>query len=83
MSDRERAVKLVYEVPENKLLYLIAYLEGLSVPDGRPDGSPDGSPDESDPFYSTENTQRLQRAAARMDADGGHVHELLGESADD
>ena len=79
MSDRERAVKLVYEVPENKLLYLIAYLEGLSVPDGRPDGSPD----ESDPFYSTENTQRLQRAAARMDADGGHVHDLLGESADD
>ncbi len=75
MSDRERAVRLVYEVPEEKLLYLIAYMEGSSVPDGRSD--------ENDPFYSAENTERLERAAARMDADGGQVRELIEEHSDD
>ena len=78
MSDRERALRLVYEVPEEKLLYLIAYLEGLSVPDGR-----SGRSDEDDPFYSAENMERLGKAAERMDVGGGQVHELIEDRSDD
>ena len=78
MSNRERAVDLVYQIPENKLLYLIAFMEGLSVPD-----DPVSDVSEADPFFSLENQERLKKAAARMEAVGGTVHELIGDRTDD
>lgn len=33
----------------------------------------------ADPFYSKENLERLQKAAAEMDAGFGTVHELVEE----
>ncbi len=36
MSSREFAKTLIDQLPESKLLYAIAYLEGISVPDEIP-----------------------------------------------
>ena len=33
MSTRELAKSLIDQVPENKLLYIIAYLQGAAIPD--------------------------------------------------
>lgn len=33
MSARELAKSLIDQVPENKLLYIIAYLQGAAIPD--------------------------------------------------
>ena len=78
MSNRDRAVDLVYQIPENKLLVLIAFMEGLSVPD-----EPVSDISDADPFFSPENQERLKKAAARMESGGGTVHELIGGGTDD
>ena len=36
MSNREMAKNLIDQVPENKLLYVLAYLQGVVVPDETP-----------------------------------------------
>ena len=36
MSNREFAKDLIDQVPENKLLYVVAYLQGVVVPDETP-----------------------------------------------
>lgn len=36
MSNREYAKNLIDQIPENKLLYIIAYLQGAAVPDETP-----------------------------------------------
>lgn len=36
MSNRELAKTLIDRVPENKLLYVVAYLQGVVVPDETP-----------------------------------------------
>ena len=36
MSNREYAKNLIDQIPENKLLYIIAYLQGAAVPDENP-----------------------------------------------
>lgn len=33
MSNREKAKELIDRMPENKLLYIIAFLEGASIPE--------------------------------------------------
>ena len=33
MSTRELAKSLIDQVPENKLLYIVAYLQGATIPD--------------------------------------------------
>lgn len=36
MSNRELAKSLIDQIPENKLLYVVAYLQGVTVPDETP-----------------------------------------------
>lgn len=36
MSNREFAKSLIDQVPESKLLYVVAYLQGVTVPDETP-----------------------------------------------
>jgi hypothetical protein len=36
MSNRDIAKKLIDQIPENKLFYIIAYLQGAAVPDETP-----------------------------------------------
>ena len=36
MSNRELAKSLIDQVPESKLLYVVAYLQGVTVPDETP-----------------------------------------------
>ena len=65
MSERERAIQLLNHVPDNKLIYVIGFLEGASIPD------------ESDPFYSEENMKRLEHSIAEMERTGGTIHRVL------
>lgn len=67
MSNRERAVDLLQMLPEEKILYAICFLEGLSVP---------VTEEQADPFFSEENMARLRRSAAEMEMTGGTVHEV-------
>lgn len=39
MSSREFAKNLIDHVPENKLLYVVAYLQGVVVPDDTPNAA--------------------------------------------
>lgn len=36
MSNRERAIQLIDQIPDSKLVYVIAYLEGASIPEEVP-----------------------------------------------
>ena len=36
MSNREMAKSLIDQIPESKLLYVLAYLQGAAVPDETP-----------------------------------------------
>lgn len=36
MSNREFAKNLIDQIPESKLLYVVAYLQGVAVPDETP-----------------------------------------------
>lgn len=36
MSNREFAKSLIDQIPENRLFYVISYLQGAAVPDERP-----------------------------------------------
>ena len=64
MSERERAMQLLNNVPDSKLIYVIGFLEGASIPDER------------DPFYSEENMKRLEKSIAQMESTGGTIHEV-------
>ena len=63
-SERERAMQLLNNVPDSRLVYVIGFLEGAAIPE------------EKDPFYSSENMSRLKRSIAQMEATGGTVHEV-------
>lgn len=64
MSERERAIQLLNNVPDNKLVYVIGFLEGASIPD------------EEDPFYSEANMKRLEHSIEQMERTGGTIHEV-------
>ena len=64
-EERKRAMRLLQNIPEDKLLYVIGFLEGASIPENK------------DPFYSPENMARLKRSIAQMEATGGTVHEVI------
>ncbi len=53
-EERERAMRLLDTIPDNKLEYVIGFLEGALIPVA------------SDPFYSPENIARLEKSAARV-----------------
>ncbi|MBQ9886279.1 MAG: hypothetical protein IJM37_05415 [Lachnospiraceae bacterium] len=36
MSNRELAKNLIDQIPENKLIFIIAYLQGAAIPDEKP-----------------------------------------------
>lgn len=63
-DERIRAVQLLNNVPDEKLIYVIGFLEGAAIPE------------EKDPFYSPQNMERLRRSIAQMEATGGTVHEV-------
>lgn len=48
MSERERAMQLLEQVPENKLYYIIGILEGASIPDDTPNSDTIAAFDEGD-----------------------------------
>ena len=64
-EERKRAMRLLQNVPEEKLFYVIGFLEGASIPENK------------DPFYSPENMARLKRSIAQMEATGGTIHEVV------
>ena len=64
-EERKRAMRLLRSIPEDKLLYVIGFLEGASIPENK------------DPFYSPENMARLKRSIAQMEATGGTIHEVV------
>lgn len=39
MSNRELAKNLIDQIPESKLLYVVAYLQGAAIPDETPNAS--------------------------------------------
>ena len=63
-DQRTRAYQLLDNVPNEKLIYVIGFLEGAAIPE------------ETDPFYSPQNMERLRRSIAQMEATGGTVHEV-------
>ena len=67
MSNRDRAVDLLQMLPEQKVVYAMCFLEGLSV-------EPDNT--DTDPFYCIENQNRLKQAAEEMLKTGGSIHEV-------
>ncbi len=36
MSDKERAIQLLEQIPESKMYYVLGFLEGVAVPDEMP-----------------------------------------------
>lgn len=36
MSNKERAIQLLDQIPESKMIYIISYLEGAVIPDEEP-----------------------------------------------
>lgn len=64
MSERERAIELLNNIPDSKLVYVIGFLEGASIPD------------EADPFYSETNMKRLAQSIEQMERTGGTIHEV-------
>lgn len=64
-EERKRAMRLLRNIPEEKLFYVIGFLEGTSISE------------HTDPFYSPENMARLKRSIAQMEATGGTVHEVV------
>ena len=36
MSNKERAIQLIEQIPESKMYYIIAFLEGAAIPDELP-----------------------------------------------
>lgn len=36
MSNKERAIQLIEQIPESKMYYIIAFLEGAAIPDEIP-----------------------------------------------
>ena len=64
MTKKEMAIQLLENIPESKMIYVIGFLEGVSVPD------------EQDPFYSPENMARLKESIAQLESSGGTLHEI-------
>lgn len=59
MSERERAMKLLEQVPENKLYYIIGILEGASIPDDTPNSDTIAAFDEGDKMIEDGTGQRF------------------------
>lgn len=57
MSNRELAKSLIDQIPDSKLIYIVAYLQGAALPDEEADEVP--------------NAETLQ-AFAELDNGGGH-----------
>ena len=62
--ERERAIRLLNTIPDDRLLYVIGFLERASTPENR------------DPFYSADNLERLQRSIEQMETTDGTIHEV-------
>ena len=76
-EERRRAFRLLNNIPEDRLMYVIGFLEGASIPETTParrERSVSAEGKEGDPFYSPENLARLKRSIAQMEATGGTVH---------
>ena len=48
MSNRELAKSLIDQIPEGKLMYVVAYLQGVSVPDETPNAETIAAMEEAD-----------------------------------
>ena len=48
MSSREFAKNLIDQIPESKMMYIIAYLQGAAVPDETPNAETRAAMDEVD-----------------------------------
>lgn len=48
MSNRERAMQLIDQIPDSKLVYVIAYLEGAAIPETALNAETIEAPDEWD-----------------------------------
>ena len=70
---REQAVEMIYDMPEDKIVYVVNLLNGLK-------GlfySNEYAVKEKDPFYSKKNQKRLARSIADAEAGRVTVHELI------
>ena len=63
-TERDHAMQLLMNVPDDRLLYVIGFLEEASFPENQ------------DPFYSAENMVRLKRSIEQMETTGGTIHDV-------
>jgi hypothetical protein len=71
MSSYEQATALLNQVPENKLDYIVTYLQGFLAGIHCADNAA------VDPFYSESNMAHLRRGVAALNAGHGVAHELI------
>lgn len=43
MSNKERAIELLDQIPESKMYYVVSFLEGAAIPDETPNAGAAGS----------------------------------------
>ena len=55
-DERRRAVMLLENIPDQRLIYVLDFLRGAIVPE------------EDDPFYSPENMEHLKKSIAELEA---------------
>lgn len=58
MSNKERAIELLDRVPESKMFYVLAFLEGVSVPDETPNAETLKAFEEGDKMLSMGTGQK-------------------------
>ena len=66
MSNREFAKSLIDQIPENKLFFAIAYLQGISVPDEIPNAETLASMEELERGGGTVFTGRTENLFAEL-----------------
>lgn len=63
MSNRELAKKLIDQIPESKLYYIVAYLQGAAIPDEIPNTETLKAMSEIDEMIRTGSGQHFQGTA--------------------
>ncbi len=66
MSSRELAKSLIDHVPESKLLYVVAYLQGVVVPDETPNAETVAAMQEVNEMIRTGTGQHFRGSAAEL-----------------
>lgn len=66
MSNRELAKALIDQIPESRLFYVVAYLQGAAVPDETPNAETIAAMQEVDEMIRTGSGQHFQGTAEEL-----------------